>query len=106
MNTIASAGSAARRAASSASGRAARLATSRVPAAVFACCDPRAWTSRTREVLAAAADASGRRKAFDCLRTEFGRRREFGVVPVALPAPAPDTARVLATLGFTLSTRR
>lgn len=77
-----------------------------VAAAVFACCDPRAWTLRTRELLAGARDAAERRATFDRLRAEFGRRREFDGVPVALPAPAPDTARVLATLGFTLATRR
>ncbi|MGE3771548.1 MAG: 4-phosphoerythronate dehydrogenase [Gammaproteobacteria bacterium] len=85
-------------------------ATGTVADAVFACCDPRAWTARTREVLATETTAAGRRAAFDRLRAEFGRRREFGAVPlalpVALPAPAPDTARVLATLGFTLATRR
>ncbi len=74
--------------------------------AVFGCCDPRAWTARTRAVLAAETSAAGRRAAFDRLRAEFGRRREFGTVPIALAAPARDTARVLATLGFTLLTRR
>ncbi|HMM75380.1 MAG TPA: 4-phosphoerythronate dehydrogenase [Gammaproteobacteria bacterium] len=75
-------------------------------AAVFGCCDPRAWTARTRAALAAETTAAGRRAAFDRLRAEFGRRREFGAIPIALAAPAPDTARVLATLGFTLVTRR
>lgn len=79
--------------------------TDALAAAVFACCDPRAWTARMREVLRAEADAAGRRAAFDRLRAEFGRRREFGTVPVALPADAPDTARVLTTLGFTLTAR-
>lgn len=78
-------------------------ASEAVAAAVFACCDPRAWTTRLR---AAFAEAGQARAVFDGLRAEFGRRREFGVVPVALPAPAPDTEGLLATLGFTLAPRR
>lgn len=74
--------------------------------AVFACCDPRGWTLHMREALNVQTTATGRRASFDRLRTACGRRREFGVVPVALAAPAPDTARVLATLGFTLDAAR
>lgn len=73
-----------------------------VAAAVAACCDPRALTARMRSALAAAPDEQVRRAVFDALRAEFGRRREFGVRPVALPGGAPDTASLLATLGFTL----
>ena len=72
-----------------------------IGAAVSACCDPLAQTAAMR---AALADPAARRGAFDRLRAEIGRRREFGVRPVALIKGAPDTADLLDTLGFTLVT--
>lgn len=75
-----------------------------VAAAVAACCDPRAMTVQMREALAAAATRPARHAAFDRLRAAFGRRREFGVRPVALAGGAPDTAHLLESLGFTLVT--
>lgn len=66
-------------------------------AAVFACVDPRAQTAHLRAALAAAEPG-----AFDRLRAEFGRRREFAAHPVARSGIPPDTAASLQRLGFRL----
>jgi len=73
-----------------------------VRAAVFACVDPRAQTADFRGALAAAGDEA--RAAFDRMRAQFGRRREFGVRLVAETGVAADTAAQLQRLGFRLVT--
>ena len=68
-------------------------------AAVFHCCDPQTFTGVVKGFEAAALGAE-----FDRLRAHFGTRREFLAQPVALPQSDPDTARLLQSVGFPVST--